>query len=343
MPNILDAREALRPFEYPQLEDRAKAISNTHWVHDEIDFSKDKHEYLTELSTIEKYVIGTILKTFAQTEVHVADEFWSQLYQYMPKPEVSLICSTFTENEWRHALAYDRLNTELGLTDYATFLQDEVATKRLENLLKIKRDHGGKPNTGDLMVTLAVFGGFTEYVNLFSQFAILRSFSSNGRNLLTNIGEIIDWSALDEQHHSKTALELFSILKEENPQEWTEALQNRIYTAAILTYDIEKKLIDQIFKYGDLPNLTKSQLMNFMSYRINDSLSQMGLKAIKNVDEAELKQLQWFEDGLNANSHADFFAKRNTDYTKNLVAFTSQTVKVDKDYIKSLTKLDGQA
>jgi ribonucleoside-diphosphate reductase beta chain len=228
MPNILRPRLALRPFEYPELEDMAKAISNTHWVHDEVDFSKDKHEYLTELSDVERYVIGTILKTFAQTEVHVADEFWSELYKYMPKPEVALVCGTFTENEWRHALAYDKLNTELGLTDYESFLEDEVATERLENLLKIKKDHHGEPDVRDLMVTLAVFGGFTEYVNLFSQFAILRSFSSNGRNLLTNIGEIIDWSALDEQHHSDTALYLFEILKEENIEYWDDNLKSRI-------------------------------------------------------------------------------------------------------------------
>lgn len=339
--NILEPRVALRPFEYPELEDMAKAISNTHWVHDELNFTKDKHEYLTELTTEERYVIGTILKTFAQTEVHVADEFWSELYRYMPKPEVALICGTFTENEWRHALAYDKLNSELGLTDYETFLEDEVAKERLENLLKIRKDHSGKPSVRDLMVTLAVFGGFTEYVNLFSQFAILRSFSSNGRNLLTNIGEVIDWSALDEQHHSDTALHLFNILKSENIHLWDDDLKRRIYTAAVLTYEIEKKLIDQIFRYGDLKNLKKDELMNFMSYRINDSLSRMGLKSVKDVNEESLKRMQWFEDGLNANSHADFFAKRVTDYTKNLVAFTPDTVKVDKDYIKSLTKMNG--
>lgn len=194
--SILQPREEFRPFEYPELEDMAKAISNTHWVHDEIDFTKDKHEFLVDLSDTERYVIGTILKTFASTEVHVAEEFWNSIYQYMPKPEVFLVCSTYTENEMRHALAYDRLNQELNLTDYKAFLEDEVAMERFENLTKIRKDHGGNPSVRDLMLTLALFGGFTEFVNLFSQFMILRSFSSNGRNLLTNIGEIIDWSAL---------------------------------------------------------------------------------------------------------------------------------------------------
>lgn len=329
-------RVALRPMEYPQFEDRTKAIQNTYWVHDEIDFSSDKHEYLVELSDVERYVIGTILKTFAQTEVHVADEFWSLLPKYIQKPEIVMLCSTFTENEWRHAMAYDRLNEELGLSDYEAFLEDEVAKERFDNLLKIKEDHNGNPSIQDLMLTLAVFGGFTEFVNLFSQFAILRSFSSNGRNLLINIGEIIDWSALDEQHHADTAIEIFQILKTENPELWDVELRSRIYTAANLTYDIEKKLIDQIFMNGDLPNLTKSDLMNYMKHRINGALERLSLDPIKKVDPEALERMAWFEDGLNANSHADFFAKRVTDYTKNLVPFTPESVRVEREFIQKL-------
>lgn len=327
---------AFRPFEYPQFEAAAKAIQNTYWVHDEINFTQDKHEYLIELTEVERHIIGTILKTFAQTEVHVADEFWSIMHNYLPKPEIFLVCSTFTENEMRHALAYDRLNDELGLDDYTAFLEDEVAMERLENLIKIGKDHKGKPNVRDLMKTLAVFGGFTEYVSLFSQFAILRSFSGNGRNLLKNIGDIIDWSALDEQHHADVAVDIFNILKEENPELWDDELKSTIYTAASLTYDIEVKLINQIFALGELPNLTIDQLINFMKHRINTSLNRMGLKSIKSVDDELLKQMQWFEDGINGNSHADFFAKRVTDYTKNLVSFDPESIKADRAYIMSL-------
>jgi ribonucleotide reductase beta subunit family protein with ferritin-like domain len=73
-----------------------------------------------------------------------------------------------------------------------------------------------------------------------------------------------------------------------------------------------------------------------MKHRINGALNRMGLKSIKNVDQETLKNLQWFEDGLNAKGYTDFFAKRVTDYTKNLVVFNKDTVKVDKDYIKNI-------
>lgn len=196
MRNILTPRVAFKPFEYPFLVEKAKKIQNTYWVVDEVSFDQDKHEFITELNDTERYIIGTILKTFAQTETEVASEFWSRLPHYMPKPEMFVACATFAENEYRHAIAYDMLNSELNLSDYHSFLEDPVLMARMENLTKIRSDAGGKFSVRDLMKTLAVFGGFTEYVNLFSQFAILRSFSSNGRNLLTNIGDIIDWSAL---------------------------------------------------------------------------------------------------------------------------------------------------
>lgn len=333
---LLDRRVAFKPFAYPELEAYWKGIQSTYWVHEEVDFSADLHQFKTELSSTESYIIGTILKTFAQTEVHVAEEFWNQLYHYMPLPEIFILTSTFTENEMRHALAYDKLNELLGLQDYEAFLEDEVASERLENLMKIRKDHEGKPSVRDICRTLAVFGGFTENVNLFSQFAILRSFSSKGRNLLTNIGDIIDWSQQDEKTHANAAIYLFNKLVAENPEIWDDELKADIYTAAKVTFDIEIHLIDQIFAEGELENLSKEELINFMKARINQSLESMGLKAIFNIDQELLKEMSWFEDNFSALSHKDFFAKRPTEYTKNLVTFSEGSVAVSKEEILKL-------
>ena len=336
MRNLLEKRVAFKPFEYPELQQYVDGIQSTYWVHSEVDFSKDLHEYKTVLSETERYIIGTILKTFAQTEVHVADEFWSKMHEYMPKPEVFMVCASFTENEMRHALAYDKLNELLDLTDYEAFLEDEVASARLENLMKIRKDHKGSPSTRDLCRTLAVFGGFTENVNLFSQFAILRSFSSNGRNLLTNIADIIDWSQQDEKTHATCAIHLFNVLIKENPDVWDDELKADIYAAAKSTFDIEVNLIKQIFEQGELPNLTQDELINFMKARINQSLISMDLKSIFNIDEQLLKKMSWFEDNFSALSHKDFFARRPTEYTKHLVSYSANKVAVTREEILAL-------
>jgi ribonucleoside-diphosphate reductase beta chain len=228
------------------------------------------------------------------------------------------------------------LNEVLGLHDFEAFLKDEVAAERFENLTKLGDEHGGNPTPAQIARTLALFGCFTENVNLFSQFAILRSFSSNGRNLLPNIANIIDWSQLDEQVHAQCAMWLFNILKKEYPKIWNDQLKKDIYQAAEYTYAVECKLIDQIFKNGDLPNLTKDQLLNFMKDRINKSLKTIGLKQIMSVDKNLLKEMKWFYDEIDASHQVDFFAKRATEYTKGLVVFDKNSVKVTREQIRQL-------
>lgn len=334
--NLLVARRAFKPEEYPELRKYVQGIRSTYWEDAEIDFTRDKQEFYQELNDTERYIIGTILKTFAQTEVHVADEFWSRLYNYLPKPEILRLGLTNAENEMRHADAYHRLNEELGLEDYEAFLEDAVAKERLENLMKIRRNHNGTPSIQDLCRTLAIFGGFTENVNLFSQFAILKSFSSNGRNLLPNISNIIDWSQQDEKTHALAALHLFKIIKEENPHIWDDEFKSSIYTAAHNTFDIEKHLIDQIFAQGELVNLNKETLLNYMKERINRSLVLMDLKPIYNVNENLLEKMRWFENEYNVLQHADFFHIKPTEYTKNLKVYSSDTIKINKVLLNQL-------
>jgi ribonucleoside-diphosphate reductase beta chain len=336
MRNLLIPRQAYKPFEYTEFNKYVQGIRNTYWVHDEIDFTRDIQEFKLDLSDTERYIIGTILKTFAQTEVHVADEFWSRLYEYMPKPEIFRLACTFAENEMRHADAYDKLNELLDLQDYASFLEDEIAKERLDNLCSIRQDHKGKPSVKDLCRTLAIFSGFTENVNLFSQFAILKSFGSNGRNLLPNIANIIDWSQQDEKTHALAAMELFNLLKEENPEIWDDEFKSELYTAAHTTFKIEQHLIDQIFAKGELPNMTKAGLLNFMRGRINQSLMMMGLKAVFNTDSDLDKEMSWFTDESRLLQHTDFFHSRPTEYTRNLVSYNSDTVRITKEELNKL-------
>ena len=331
MRDIYKPRLVYKPFEYPELEEFIKPIKSTDWVHDEINFDRDVQDYHTKCNAKERKMIGTILKSFAMTEVFVADEFWGVIQNYLPKPEIAWAAATFAENEWRHAAAYHRMNEVLGLEDFDAFLEDEVVMARFNNLTKIGKDHEGKPNKRDVARTLAIFGAFTENVSLFSQFAILRSFSSNGRNMLMNIGNIIDWSQADEQQHAKVAMWLFNQIIKENPDMWTPEFRSEIYLAAKITFDLEVDLINQIFTDGDLPNLKKADLINYMKNRVNMSLGILNLKPIFEVNAEQLKELDWFDTQFTTLSQPDFFAKRPTDYTKGLVLFDADTVFVEKE------------
>jgi ribonucleoside-diphosphate reductase beta chain len=317
--NLLLERVAYKPFEYPEFHDATLMLRRTNWNDEELDFIQDKHDFNHKLDDKEKYIIGTILKSFAQTETQVANDFWGCLKDHIKKPEVIEMAATFTENEWRHATAYDRLSEELNLSDYSTFLENDLLVERLNNLLKISvRDN--KTDAMSLAISLAVFGGFLENVCLFSQFAIMLSFSHRG--LLPDTGNIIAWSQKDEAVHASMAMHLFNTLVLENnlnKQELFEIIKD----AASTTFLIEKNLIDQIFEKGDLSNLKKIDLIEFMKFRINMSMLTMGFEEIFDVDHESIKNMDWFISEYSSLEMTDFFFSRPIEYTKGLQTYTS--------------------
>ena len=76
------------------------------------------------------------------------------------------------------------------------------------------------------------------------------------------------------------------------------------------------KFIDKMFEQGDLENLKKEDLKNFIYRRANEKLDELGYDAIFKYDEASADQLEWFYHLTGGHTHTDFFAIRPTDYAK---------------------------
>jgi len=311
---LLDKRVAFKPNEYDVFYKLGKLVVKTHW-HDELmDFITDKQQFHNELTETERYIIGTILKTFAQTETVVMDEFWGHVHNFIPKPEFKVMAYTFAENECRHAEAYDRLSTELGLSDYHSFLEDEVAKERLENLTKIKIENGENPNIVDLARTFAIFGGGCENVALFAQFAIMLSFSQRG--LLSDLGTVIAWSQKDETLHAISAMTTFNILLEEYPDKVTrEEIKDDILDGLLTTYRIEVDLVKQIFAKGSLPNIDEESVVEMMKDRVNQSLTFMKFEPHFEVNKEIIKKLDWFVSESFGLEMTDFFWSKPVEYT----------------------------
>lgn len=333
---LLERRETFKPFEYPELQSMWEKIQKTYWIHNSIDFSTDVQHFRIDLTEDERYIVGTILKSFTQAELVVMDDFWSLVGKFFPKPEVQILGVTFAENEARHSVAYSRLNDVLGIHNFDEFLKDPVLIERFNNL-KIGDDEVITPKK--IMLVLSVFGCYTEYVNLFSQFAILKSFSANGRNLLPNIGNIIEYSALDEQTHALTAMYLLNKLKSEYPEHWTDDVIKTIRDYGSTTFEIESKLIAQIFERGNLPNLTKAQLINFMKNRINEALTIINVPILfTDVDANLLSEMDWFLTNIFAKQHTDFFYRKPTAYSKFTGVYDKNSVFVSRDEILNVNK-----
>jgi ribonucleoside-diphosphate reductase beta chain len=68
---------------------------------------------------------------------------------------------------------------------------------------------------------------------------------------------------------------------------------------------------------------SKEDLLNFMKYRVDDSLKKIGMKTRYNVTPEQYRPMTWFEEEVFANSLDDFFAKRPVDYTKHDKSITA--------------------
>lgn len=309
---LLDERIAYKPTEYDTFKKVTKLIRKTHWIEDELDFIQDKADFHNNLDDKERYIIGTILKSFAQTETQVANDFWGVLKDYIGKPEFKEMATTNAENEWRHASSYDKLSEVLGLQDYETFLEDKILTDRLENLAKLKpKGENGEVDVENLAMTMAVFGGFMEYVSLFSQFAIILSVSNRG--MLPDTGNIIAWSQRDEALHAMSAMYTFNTLVDEYNLD-RKKMGEKVKEAAMTTYEIELRLIAQIFEKGDLPNLKEADLIEFMKMRVNEAMTFMKFEAPFEVDEKAISRMQWFIAEYSSLEMADFFFFRPVEY-----------------------------
>jgi ribonucleoside-diphosphate reductase beta chain len=307
---ITDVRNYYKPFEYQTAFDFYKDQHRAHWLADEVPLASDLNDWKLKLSEPEKNLIGNILKSFAQTEVHVNDYWSTKVSVWFPKPEVQAMSRAFADFESIHAEAYARLNEELGLDNFKAFLEDEVSKAKIDRLVETPGD-----TIEERALSLAIFSAFTEGVNLFSSFAILMSFQL--RNLMKGTGQIVEWSVRDESLHSKAGCWLFRTLLEEQPELNTEELRNKVAEACQLSVQLEFDFIDKAFEMGDVDGLNVSQLKNFIKARANEKMMELGYNAIYNdIDPGLLKQIEWFGHLTSGKTHQDFFAGRVTSYSK---------------------------
>jgi len=204
-------------------------------------------------------------------------------------------------------------------------LHDEAMKERFELLTNTTADWTPKdldtnPKARiEVGKSLAIFSAFAEGVALYSSFAVLYSFQM--RNLLKGIGQQMKWSVRDESLHSKMGCQLFRHMCEEFPELLEEAKED-IYKAAKIIIELEHKFIDKIFEMGDLENLKKNDLKEFITKRVNEKLAELGYNPIPGGDDyfeyndKKASQLDWFYHLTGGVTHTDFFAIRPTDYSK---------------------------
>ncbi|RKJ71811.1 ribonucleoside-diphosphate reductase [Butyricicoccus sp. 1XD8-22] len=319
-PDIFKPRVNLKPYEYPQLNEYKEAVQHSYWLHTEFNYTSDIHDYKVNISDKERNAIKNAMLAISQVEVAVKN-FWGDLHNRMPKPEVGAVGAVFGESEVRHSDAYSHLLEILGLNSEFERIQDIPALANRVNSLTQATKYSKSESNKDFTLSLILFSLFIEHVSLFSQFLIIMSFNKY-KNLFKGISNAIEATSKEEQLHGLFGIELVDIIRNENPSWFDKEMSKKVYEACKNTFESEIEVIDWIYEDGDLDFLPKEVVKEFIKNRLNNSLKSTGFEPLFEVDEKLVEQTDWFDDELTSTKHVDFFVKRSVNYTKKTQSFT---------------------
>ena len=289
---------------YPRIVELAnKQLEEQLWFSSEMVVELDRMQLLYELTPEQLHAVKTVLTFFVRYELNVGD-MWRKIAELFPRPEVKLAASVIECVERAvHAEFYDQPNKQLGLdTDehYLAYTKDPELLERatwLGGLLNDEKD----PILGVIIFSM------TETALLFSSFAILKSFQSNGYNLIPVIVRGTNQSAIDEDLHGMISAEIINTYYAELGVRLLDdpVRYPKIVEAVKYAYEHECILIDIAIPGDTFNGVAKQEYKEFVKKRLNTYMERLNLPPVFVVGECAITE--WFELNTYAYKVADFF------------------------------------
>ncbi|HPQ50409.1 MAG TPA: ribonucleotide-diphosphate reductase subunit beta [Alphaproteobacteria bacterium] len=305
---LLVERHVYKPFLYPWCYEAWLTQQRIHWLPEEVPLAEDVRDWKQKLTPSEKNLMTQIFRFFTQADVEVNNCYMKHYSRVFGPVEVQMMLGAFANMETVHIAAYSHLLDTLGIpeVEYQAFMKYKEMKDKYDFLqtASMKSRH-------DIAKTMAMFGAFTEGVQLFASFAILMNFPRF--NKMKGMGQIITWSVRDETLHCLSMIKLFKSFIAENPDIWTEQLRTEITETAQRIVEIEDAFIDLAFEQGGVEGLEGSEVKAYIRYITDRRLQQLDLEPIFGADK---NPLPWMDQMLNGAEHTNFFENRATEYSK---------------------------
>ena len=306
--DLLTENPVYKPFRYPWAYEAWLTQQRVHWLPEEVPLADDVKDWHRNLSAPERNLLTQIFRFFTQADVEVNNCYMKNYSQVFKPTEVLMMLSAFSNSETIHIAAYSHLLDTIGMpeVEYTAFMKYKQMKDKFDYMQTFRVD-----SKHEIAKTLAAFGAFTEGLQLFASFAILLNFPRF--NKMKGMGQVVSWSVRDETLHCLSVIRLFRTFVQENPEIWTEALQQELYACCRTIVDHEDSFIDLAFELGEVEGLNAGQVKTYIRYIADRRLMQLGLEPIFHVLS---NPLPWLDDMLNAVEHANFFENRSTEYSR---------------------------
>lgn len=321
---VFDRRAAFKPFDYPEAVKFKEAIQHSFWLVTEWNFVSDEHDFRVNLTAAERSAITRTLLAISQVEVAVK-LFWVKLGERLPRSEFVQVGIVFGDSEIRHADAYSHLLERLGLNDEFRKVPTIPALQSRVDYLTRGLKTAADGDDRSFIKTLVTFSLLVENVSLFSQFAVMKSFSKH-RKCLNNVDNVVQATQREELLHGLFGTYVVNLVRSERPEWFTSTFYGELADICRDALTAESGIIDWIFEDGELPFLPKSALVAFVKDRFNEGVVSVGGRPVFAVDPADLEPLKWFVEEIHAQVDVDFFHKRSVNYSSRDSAVTSSNI-----------------
>ena len=285
------------------------------WPPHEFPVEDDLLEAKKVLTESEYHALITVLKLFTLYEMRAGEKYWGQRVMNSFSPScIKAMASEFSRTELTiHTVFYNKINQALNIDTvefYNQYLDDPVLKDRIDFIDQYI-------NHDDLVLSLAVFS-MVEGAILYANFAYLKHFRVNGKNLMKNLVSGINASVRDENLHSLGGAALVKLELQYRKQTIDE-YKDQIYAAAEKIYEHEERVIEMMFSKGPITGITAIQLQKFVKSRIDACLENLGLPKMFKIKPSDNKIAEWFYDNINSLKLHDFFNVSGNDYTNKWV------------------------
>lgn len=299
--------EGYKPFRYPWAFELWQKQQQVHWLPEEIPMADDVRDWKTKITQSEKNLLTQIFRFFTQSDIDVNDNYMENYSRVFKPTEIKMMLSAFSNMETIHVAAYALLVETVGMpeAEYKAFLEYEEMKKKHDFLGKFNVD-----NDKEILKTLAVFGAFTEGLQLFASFAMLMNFPRFGK--MRGMGQVISWSVRDETLHCEGIIKLFHEFAKETGA-YDDQLKNELVEICKNVVSLEDDFIDLAFNMGEIEGMQAQDIKNYVRFIADWRLEQLKIQPIYGIKK---HPLPWLRPLLNGVEHANFFETRATEYSK---------------------------
>jgi ribonucleoside-diphosphate reductase beta chain len=306
------------PLKHPWAREIFKGMQKNNWVAEEISFQKDKEQWESdELTAQEKNTFLRALAFASNLDGLLVNSLSEVIKPHLTSPEVTLAVARQIYEECLHVDSYSCMIEAVGLDPdavYGLYRQDKqlyYKNKRvLESMYKINtpdfttETFEGAQGFIEACTTNLIFEG----IFFFSAFLVFYNFGRH--NKMPGSKEMIQFINRDEDLHVRLFVNIINSIKEEQPELWTQDLQDRMRQNILDAVEMEIEWGVSCIGEGIL-GITPVMLSDYIKFIGDMRLEGIGLGKSYNVENP----FPWLDEFTQSNMiETNFFEGTVREY-----------------------------